>query len=203
MDSNKMGSAVEAVFRELDEHIASTTRITGMKCSNLCNACCRTTTIEASPIEFIPLAVWLYENKMVDEFLIRLDKSDQTGHCPLFSPEAWKEGKGGCLNYPNRGLVCRLFGFGYRLDRIGLTELVTCKEMKEKIPAAVNKANLLGREKPDTVPIFTNYAMQLYSIDPDLAIQHLPIGKAMRMAIEKLYFNYTSKSNTLSEQNTL
>ena len=195
MGLNRVSLAVEEVYEKLDEHITQTRLKTGMRCSHLCNLCCSTTNIEASPIEFIPLASWLYETGKVDEFLIHLEKSSKTGHCPLFARDAWKEGKGGCLNYAKRGLVCRLFGFGYRPDRDGLAELVTCKTMKDSIPAAVSKARQLGIEAPEEIPFFGNYAMQLYSIDPDLAIQHLPINQAIRLAIEKLYFHYLEGVN--------
>ena len=191
MGSDKIVSAVEEVFRELDEHLEKTTSLTGMKCHHLCSACCKKTDIEASPIEFIPLAAWLYETGQVDEFLTRLDKSDVTGYCVLFSPDAWKEGKWGCQQYDKRGLICRLFGFGYRLNREGVPELVTCKILKDSCPSAVARARQTGIETPDEVPLFRNYSMQLYSIDPDLAINLMPINKAIRAAIEKLYFHYT------------
>lgn len=190
MAFDKIVLAVEEVFRELDEHLALMTLETGMKCLNLCSACCSKTDIEASPIEFIPLAAWLYKTGKVDEFLNQLDRSDKTGYCVLFVPDAWKEGNWGCMNYEKRGLICRLFGFGYRLNREGIPELVTCKLMKENFPKAVAKARHSGIESPDKVPIFRNYSMQLYSIDPDLAINQLPINKAIRSAIEKLYFHY-------------
>jgi len=190
MDSDKIVSDVEKVFSELDEHLASVSADTGMKCVHLCNACCRKTDIEASPIEFIPLAAWLYENGKVDEFLERLNKTGDTGYCVLFSPDAWKEGKWGCTNYEKRGLICRLFGFGYRLNRDSVPELVTCKLMKETCPEGVAKARRIGVEAPEEVPLFRNYSMQLYSIDPDLAIRQYPINKAIRLAIEKLYFHY-------------
>jgi len=190
MVSNKIALAVEQVFKELDEHVALTASKTGMKCTHLCNACCLKTNIEASPIEFIPLAAWLYETGKIDEFLILLDKSDKTGYCPLFLPEAWKTGNWACLQYDKRGLICRLFGYGYRMTREALPELVTCKVLKNSLPESVEKAHQLGLQNPGDIPLFSNYSMQLYSIDPDLAIQHLPINKAIRLAIEKLYFQY-------------
>ena len=190
-----MASAIEEVFRELEEHLTRTNLKTGMKCAHLCNACCRTKNIEASPAEFIPLAAALYETGRIDEFLTMLEKSEQTGNCPLFMPDAWKEGKGSCWDYEKRGLVCRLFGFGYRLDRDGIAELVTCKVLKDRTPEAVDKAQQLGYKSADTIPVFRNYSMQLFSIAPDLAIQQLPINKAIRLAIEKLYFHYPETIN--------
>jgi len=189
MAFDKIVLAVDKVFRELDEHIELMASKTGMQCRHLCNECCRKTDIEASPIEFIPLAASLYKSGKVDEFLTRLDKSDETGYCVLFSPEAWKELNWACQQYDKRGLICRLFGYGYRLNREGIPELVTCKTLKEDCPAAVAKARRMGTEVPDEVPLFRNYSMQLYSIDPDLATKQFPINKAIRMAIEKLYFH--------------
>jgi hypothetical protein len=190
MTSNKTASAVQQVYRELDNHLFETTAKTGMRCVPLCSLCCSTKNIEASPLEFIPFAAWLYESGKVDEFLIRLDKSDQTGHCPLFLPDAWREGKGACWKYDKRGLICRLFGFGYRLTRDNLPDLVTCKVLKENDPEGIAKAGRFGIENPDSIPLFRNYSMQLYSIDQDLALPQLPINKAIRLAIEKMYFHY-------------
>ena len=190
MAFDKIVLEVEKVFNELDEHLALMTSETGMKCLDLCNVCCNKTDIEASPIEFIPLAAWLYKTGKVDDFLSLLDRSDETRYCVLFSPEAWKDGKWACQNYEKRGLICRLFGYGYRLNRDGIPELVTCKQLKKSCPEGIVKAHRLGIDFPDKIPLFRNYSMQLFSIDPDLSINQMPINKAIRLAIEKLYFNY-------------
>lgn len=187
---DKIVFEVEEVYRELEGHIEHVTSQTGMKCPHLCSACCRNTEIEATPIEFIPLAAWLYETGKVDEFLTGLDQRDETGYCVLFSPEASKEGKWGCLQYEKRGLICRLFGIGYRLNRENMPELVTCKVMKEVCHDGVSKARLLGAGPPGTVPLFRDYSMRLFGIDLDLSTRLMPINQAIRIAIEKLYFHY-------------
>ncbi|MEI6143009.1 MAG: hypothetical protein WCP85_27270 [Mariniphaga sp.] len=190
MVSDEIVSAVEGVYNELEEHLEKITSQTKMKCQQFCNICCNKIDIEASPIEFIPLAAYLYQTGQVDEFLNCLDESDKIGYCVLFSPEAWREGKWACLQYEKRGLICRLFGYGYRLNREGIPELVTCKVLKEICPDEIAKARQLGIEKPDLVPLFSNYFMQLYSIDPNLGTTLMPINQAIRKAIEKLYFYY-------------
>ena len=192
MVSDEIVSAVEGVYNELEEHLEKITSHTKMECQHLCNVCCDKIGIEASPIEFIPLAAYLYETEKIDEFLNRLDESDKTGYCVLFSREAWRYGEWACLQYKKRGLICRLFGYGYRLNREGIPELVTCKVLKEIFPDKVSNARQLGIERPDLVPLFSNYFMQLYSIDPNLGTTLMPINQAIRTAIEKLYFYYTS-----------
>ena len=193
MVSDEIVSAVQEVYAELEKHLENITSQTRVKCKHLCNACCDKTDIEASPIEFIPLAAYLYQTGQIDEFLFRLDESDKTGYCVLFSPDAWKKGEWACLQYDKRGLICRLFGYGYRLNRLGIPELVTCKVLKEICPDEIAKARLMGIENPELVPLFSNYFMQLYSIDPDLGTTLMPINQAIRKAIEKLYFYYAAE----------
>ena len=178
---------VEKVFAELDAHLNQTAGVSGLKCPDFCGACCRKTDIEASPIEFMPLAAWLYKNGKVDEFLERLDNPKHPW-CACFDPEASAKGEWGCQYYENRGLICRLFGFGFRLNREGLPVLVTCKIMKCSQSAAVSKAGEMAGAHPDEMPVFSNYFMRLLAIDPDLAVPQMPINEAIRRAIEKLYF---------------
>ena len=191
MFSDKIVLAVENVYSELDQHLARTTRVTGIKCVNLCNACCNNREITATPIEFFPLAASIYQSGNINEFLSLLDQSDELGYCVLFSPDALEKGNWGCMNYEKRGLICRLFGFGYRVNRDGIPELVACKVLKNSSPETVAKANQLGISNAEDVPLFRNYSMQLYSIEPELSLKQLPINQAIRAAIEKLYFSYT------------
>lgn len=190
METYKIIFEVEEVFRELDQHIAQTSLITGMQCPPFCSSCCRKTDIEASVLEFIPFAASLYQTNKVDEFLTHLDQCDENSFCALFSSEAWKEGKWGCQSYQKRGLICRLFGFSYRLNRKELPELVTCKILKGKHPEEIRQLQKFGTDHPQDIPLFRNYSMKLYAIEPDLALKLLPINQAIRLAIEKLYFQF-------------
>jgi len=183
-------SSVKEVYQALDEHLGLIASKTGLKCPKNCSACCDKKDIEASPIEFYPLAAFLYQSNLVDEYIKRLDENEGNGYCIFYSPDASLCGKGACEQYEYRGLICRLFGYGYRMNREMLPDLVTCKTMKENLPAAVAKAKLIGTKMPDEMPIFSNYYMQLYSIEPDLAIKRYPVNKAIRMAIENLYFHF-------------
>jgi uncharacterized protein len=182
-------SSVKEVYQSLEEHLERIASKTGLKCPKNCSACCDNKDIEASPIEYYPLAEWLYQSGKVDEFLAKLDAIGNN-KCVLYSPETTHERGGDCTQYEYRGLTCRLFGFGYRLDKERLPDLVTCKYLKENLPSAVSVAKKLGIKSPDEMPIFSNYFMQLYSIEPDLAIKRLPVNEAIRIAIENLYFHF-------------
>jgi uncharacterized protein len=182
-------AAVKKVYEKLDNHLSVVAQKAGLKCPVHCGACCIKSDIEASPVEFLPLAAWLYETNQVDEYLEKLENSSD-GLCVNFSPEARSKGEWGCSQYEYRGLICRLFGYGFRLNREGIPGLVTCKIMKNTISDSVILANKIASEEPDEVPIFSNYFMQLYAIDPDMALKQIHINDAIRMAIEILYFHY-------------
>lgn len=183
---------VEKVFEELDNHLLLTSSQSGLKCPDFCGVCCRKLDIEASPMEFMPLAAWLYRTGKVNDFLEKLDNPDHKW-CACFDPDASAKGEWGCKYYEHRGLICRLFGFGYRLNRESHPVLVTCRIMKTTQIVAVAKAADLAAENPDEMPVFSNYFMKLLAIDPDLAVPQMPINEAIRTAIEKLYFYFLDK----------
>ena len=186
---------VEKVFAELEEHLSRTANESGLNCPDYCGLCCRKSDIEASVIEFMPLAAWLYKTGKVNDFLSRLDNPLHKW-CACFDPDATSRGEWGCQYYEHRGLICRLFGFGFRLNRENQPVLVTCKIMKNTRSAAVAKAGEMALANPEEMPVFSNYFMKLLAIDPDLAVPQMPINQAIRAAIEKLYFYFLDKEET-------
>ena len=180
---------VEEVFAELDLHIARTTSESGLTCPDYCGKCSRKTDIEASPVEFMPLAAWLYKTGKVNEFLENLDNPKHPW-CACFDPDAAARGEWGCKYYEHRGLICRLFGFGYRLDRDNKPVLVTCRIIKCTQSGEVTKAGEMAHANPEEMPVFSNYFMRLLAVEPDLAVPQMPINQAIRKAIEKLYFYF-------------
>jgi hypothetical protein len=65
--------------------------------------------------------------------------------------------------------------------------------MKTTKAVAVTKAAELAAGNPEEMPVFSNYFMKLLAVDPDLAVPQMPINKAIRTAIEKLYFYFLDK----------
>ena len=183
---------VEQVFRELDIHLKQTAVESGLNCPDFCGVCCRKPDIEATPLEFMPLAAWLYKTGKVNEFLAKLDNPNHNW-CACLDPDATTKGEWGCKYYEHRGLICRLFGFGFRLNRENFPVLVTCKIMKSTRSSAVAKAGQMAEARPEEMPIFSNYFMRLLAVDPDLAVTQMPINQAIRSAIEKLYFYFLDK----------
>jgi uncharacterized protein len=190
MTTDSIIFSVNEVYKSLDKHLEIVAANTGLQCSENCGACCDKKDIDASPIEYYPLAAWLYRSGQIDEYLKLLDEYEENGYCPLYDSRGGIQGKGNCRQYKYRGLTCRLFGFGYRFNKENIPDLVTCRIMKKNIPSAVLRAKQLGMEQPGKMPVFSDYFMQLFSIEPEISIKRFPVKEAIRIAIENLYFHF-------------
>jgi uncharacterized protein len=183
--------AVEGIFQALDKEIDKFKASTGLKCLEGCGACCKKPDIEASILEFLPLAVHLYKEGKSEEILDLIEKDNAPDICVLFSPVIAGSSAGFCSQYKHRGLICRLFGYSASKDKNGALLLATCKRIKEAMPEIFLKASNDIRNGV-SVPIITNYYSRLQAIDLNLSGKMMPINQAMRLAIEsvELYFYY-------------
>lgn len=199
MEPEEKVEAVEMVFKGLDDHLAHISDQTGLNCVKHCSLCCHKKGIEATPLEFYPLAAYLHRTGQMDAFLEKLDNLKDDDLCVLLDKDAHQNGTWGCTAYPYRGLVCRMFGFGFRLNRMGVPDLVTCKTIKSVFPESVQRAVQLSASEPETLPLFRDYSMQLWAIDPELFDKPMPINQAIRIAVERLYtfFSYQDQEKVI------
>lgn len=172
--------AVQRVYLKLDREIAKFQSDSGMHCLSGCGECCKKPDIEATPLEFLPLALHLFDQGLAHTFLDEL-KASTSSTCHVFRPYVTNFG-GLCNQYPHRGLICRLFGFTARRDKEGKPELVTCKLIKTHQEKEYQQAidNIKNGKK---VPIMSEFYTRLSSIDPSLA-QFYPINQAMEKSLE-------------------
>jgi hypothetical protein len=180
---------VEQLFERLEKELAEFKDKTNLSCLAGCGNCCTTPSIEASPLEFFPWAHHLFVNDVAEQTLV--DLQNKTSHlCHIFQPLALLDKtKGRCSDYPYRGLICRLFGYGAANDAFGKLRLITCKIIKEnqaddyaKTVRAINAGQY--------VPIFSDYYMQLSQIDFALGRTMLPINEALKRALEEVLHYY-------------
>jgi uncharacterized protein len=180
--------AVEKVFEELDREISQFQSWSTLHCGWGCGKCCFKPDIEATILEFLPFAQFLYREGKAFEWLEKIRNSDATV-CHILNPT--QNGAGLCSEYPHRGLICRLFGYSARTDKYGRNELVTCQIIKTDQAEAFNstKEKITGGA---AVPVMGQYYMQLHSIDPELSREFFPINEAIRKAIETVlqYYSY-------------
>lgn len=182
--------AVERVFEKLDSDIASFQSWSGLHCSWGCGKCCFKPDIEATILEFLPFAHYLYQQDLALLWFEKLKDSDSS-ICLILNPT--QEGAGLCSQYKHRGLICRLFGYSARTNKYAEKELVTCQiiktEQNEKYGEASQKI-----AAGNSVPVMNQYYMQLHAIDFELAREFFPINEAMRRAIEVILHYYAYRS---------
>lgn len=183
--------AVEALFAGLDREIAIFQSESGLGCKAGCGKCCTYPDIEASPLEFLPWAFYLFLSGKAETTLEEL-KVGNNSICHLYRPLSVLDSNSGrCGDYKYRGLICRLFGFGATRDKMGELRLATCKIIKEN-QAELYENSKVAMKNGLYVPIFTDYYMNLNQIDFRMGNSILPINKALRAAIEEVlqYYAY-------------
>jgi hypothetical protein len=180
---------IEKLFERLDNEITAFKSETSLHCLVGCGKCCSKPDIDASPLEFLPWALYLFLNGKAEEVLLELDNSLITT-CHIYRPLALlEEYNGSCSNYRYRGLICRLFGYAASRDKYGELRLATCKIIKENQLENFNNTEE-AISKGLYVPIFTDYYMQLMQIDYRMGSTLLPINEALKMAIEEVLHYY-------------
>lgn len=184
---------VEKVYESLEKDLRKFQNHSQLKCVAGCGECCKKPDIEATIIEFLPLAYYLYKSGTAMEYLEKI-KGLNDPLCILFNPFTTAGSSGGCTIYPHRGLICRLFGFSAFEDKNGKPVISTCKLIKSS--QAENYARAVEAVKNGAfIPVMSDFYMRLYGIDMDMARKFYPINQAIRFAIEKVlsYYAYRGK----------
>lgn len=181
--------AVERLFGHLDKEIAAFRDTTKIHCVSGCGKCCNKPDIEASPLEFLPLAFHWFIRHEAESKLEQI-RNSATPICHVYSPLSVENlTLGSCTLYPHRGLICRLFGYGASRDKFGELRLVTCKIIKEQQAADYLQA-VEHIKQGNYVPIFSDYYKKLMQIDFHLGNQIMPINEAIAEAIEIILSYY-------------
>lgn len=181
-------AAVEQVFENLDQRIALLQSWSGLHCKAGCGKCCFKPDIEATVLEFLPFAMYLYRTQQAQQWLDKITST--TGSiCLILNPT--RAGAGLCSQYAHRGLICRLFGYSARTNKYQQKELITCQIIKTEQQENFEKAQVEIANGAD-VPVMSQCYMQLHGIDPELTTYFYPINKAIQRAIEVVlsYFAY-------------
>lgn len=179
-------AAVKKVYERLDNEIADFQKESGLFCINGCGECCKKPDIEATPLEFLPLALQLFDEDRAEKALEEIsEKTDSL--CYVFRPHVTSFG-GLCNEYPNRGLICRLFGYAARRNKEGGKELVTCKLIKEQQEENYQKA-VIALKEDQKIPVFSEYYSRMAGVDHNL-MEFYPINEAMKKALETVLHYY-------------
>lgn len=178
--------AVKRLFTALDKQIEGAQVQSGLRCLPGCGECCKKPDIEATPLEFLPLALQYFDEGIAEDMHRQLSEQG-AGMCHLFRPSVTAFG-GLCSQYPHRGLICRLFGYSARRNREDQFELLTCRLLKEQRPTAVAALKDVMHSRKG-IPVMADYYSRLRQIDPALA-DFYPINTAACKALEAVMHYY-------------
>jgi Fe-S-cluster containining protein len=184
--------SVRRLFEQLEQALSSFRQNTGMQCLTHCGHCCTKADIEATVLEFLPLAFDLFLQRKTETIkTILTEKSNAV--CYAFRPSPLSTDLytlGRCSAYEHRGLICRLFGFAAVHDKHGQPALSTCQWIKKGQPEAVERGSALA--KIGQAPSYRQFYQRLIQIDFRLGNEHLPINEAILRAIEEVehYYQY-------------
>lgn len=186
----KTAQKVEKVYAELDKQIASFQNKSGLHCVDSCNHCCMKSDLKTSVLDFLPLAVHLYENNLHNQFLDELAKGSE--YCICFSQLKVEGQLTGCTQYPYRSLICRLFGFSGLIGRTGQKTIYTCSYIKTgqavKYESVIASINTMKK-----IPMASDFQMKMDQIDTIMANDVNPINVSIEKAISKVAY-YSSNS---------
>ncbi len=186
--------AVEKLYQTLDKDIFELRNQTGISCVENCVKCCTTPRIEATALEFYPLAYHLYKTGEAENVLTQIDEINDPTICPILNHLSFGGKRPGCTQYEHRGLICRLFTYSYGTDKYGVRRINACKTIRVEQPQQLDAVNKILQVKP-LGPKTSNYYSQLQAIDFNEAHRFYPIGNAIKVAIEKIITNYHYSGN--------
>lgn len=157
-----------------------------LPCPQECGKCCFKSDIFCTPIELLPMAIDLFER---GEALNTYDKCLEFAgnHCIFMKISDLKGGKGQCLEYQFRPLVCRTFGVAGRHDKNNKINYSVCTTLKEvhteKYQQLIN-SNL----KNDEVMFIDDSKSRLSNLDPAFLEKEFPINISLSIILEKILF---------------
>lgn len=175
------------VYREIEKKSRLFAKNSGIYCPDGCGACCNNPNVEASTLEALPLAMYLWKtNRALEKLELLNTLTDKREYCLFFEKDENTSWKGRCTVYKYRFLICRLFGYYRTKDKNGNYIWGACKVLKEAYP------NLKLNELE--TPAISEYFMRIVSLGTDFEGKLLPVNMAIKYAIEAVGFDIQKQS---------
>lgn len=191
----ELSRRVEAVYGEMADTFSGYQQASGLGCRSGCGECCTQTTIEATVLEMLPLALHLFDQGKAEQTLTQLEELPEVSGCFFYHRLSFDGKQGQCSVYQQRPSICRVFGAaGYR-DKQGKPALSVCKTIKaDRAEKYQQHLIILGEQPP---PMMMTAKEQVSQLDYELGNKHYPINHAMYLALEKVLFKayYSSVSD--------
>lgn len=166
MKFNLLADQIQKIYQEMDEQSKSYSQTNQVSCPSKCNHCCSNPNVSATPLEMLPLALYLIKNNQIPKNLDSKTCAFKTDKCSV---------------YEYRPTVCRLFGWT-QVSGKNNPRLSICP----KVQTVSGKLDL-------NAPNIANFASKVKEVDPSLGSTILPINQALQQMIDSilLYQKYT------------
>lgn len=179
---------IESLQAEADKATASFKKRYDIDCQEYCSECCQYDDINATPLEFLPLAWHSYKTGQLEQLFQKVSETDSK-KCVFLTKE---NGKWGCTCYPSRGMICRLFGFSSIKDKHGKCCFAECKTLKKCCPDKTKEICEMIHNGSKT-PVISDFYRKLSTIDMTLENELVPINQAIKEACEIVYLHTAYK----------
>ncbi len=186
MNIREFSHNLEKIYQAMSAEFSSYQSSTGLACLPGCGRCCLNPEIEASALELIPMALAIYDEGKLDEWVEKLTNTERET-CEAYI-EGPRPGEGQCGRYHQRPSVCRMFGVAGYLNKRDQVTLSVCRYIKEHYGASESPADYGSSE----IPMLVEWSYRMAAIDPDLIQRRQPINQALLGALQKvaLYSSY-------------
>lgn len=178
--------AVQKILNNADEHANKFALKNNIFCELGCGKCCEDINVEATILEFMPAAYYLFKQNRITDLYNKIETLEQKSICIFYALMNNKFGSCDIYNY--RGLICRLFGYSTHINKNGNLNLVTCNLIK-----SLPTYQKITTKELQKAPKITNYYSKLSSIDFKLGIEQYPINSAIKKAMEIVMFYFQFK----------
>jgi uncharacterized protein len=181
----ELDTQIQACYRQIDAETAAFGAAVGLSCPPSCGQCCDNPQVEATPIEMLPAALALARQGSITHWLAAIEAQIGPAYCIFYQPDPADAGRGHCLQYPWRPLICRLFGYAATLDKTGQPALASCRRhQRDRADTLALAQTSISAGLP--VPQFASWQARLASLVPVWGQQYLPINQALRIALEQV-----------------
>lgn len=186
MNIREFSEKLSKLYKEMSDSFSTYQSSTGWNCLSHCGKCCLNPDVEATLLEMIPMALRIYDEGTFDEWVQKLETSEQQ-YCLVYQPGA-SEGQGQCGRYQDRPSLCRMFGVAGYFDKNHDLTLSICKLIRDeyKIETVPTKLD------PEKTPNFSQWSYKMAGLDQKLIQEKMPINQALLFALQKvaLYAQY-------------
>lgn len=183
MNIREFSHNLQKLYQEMSDTFTTYQSGTGWNCLAGCGRCCLNPDIEATMFEMIPMALSIYDEGTLEEWMEKLQTTTQS-HCLIYQDG----NSGSCGSYQNRPSVCRMFGVAGYKNKESKVSLSVCKYIRDEYKLDTLPDNL----DPATTPMMIEWSYKLANLDPRLIQNKMPINQALLFALEKvaLYAQY-------------